>query len=107
DEIVSHLDRTLAPYWRQFIKGIKETFNYQTYPDSLLRCMREMWRVNCKDVRDTNKMPDYEPNPGNVITISEADYDGNYVKEDLSEEYNPSSYFTIDPKPNPKEKERE
>ncbi|CAA2990526.1 Hypothetical predicted protein [Olea europaea subsp. europaea] len=107
DEIVHHLDRTLTPYWRQFIKGIEETFDYQTSPDLLLRCMRERWRVNCEDVRDNNKMPGYEPNPGNVITIPKVDYEGNYVEEDPSEEYNPVSYLAIDLKPNLEEKERE
>ncbi|CAA3014612.1 Hypothetical predicted protein [Olea europaea subsp. europaea] len=78
-----------------------------TSPDLLLQCMRERWKVNREDVRDTNKMPRYEPNPGNVITIPEVDYEENYVEEDPTEEYNPVSYFEIDSKPNPKEKERE
>ncbi|CAA2965067.1 Hypothetical predicted protein [Olea europaea subsp. europaea] len=58
------------------------------------------------DVGDTKKMPGYEPNPGNTTTIPEVDYEENYVEEDLSEEYNPTSYSAIDPKPNPEEKER-
>ncbi|CAA3006783.1 Hypothetical predicted protein [Olea europaea subsp. europaea] len=81
DEIVYHLDRTLTPYWKQFIKGIEETFDDQTPPNLLLRCIRERWRVNCEDVRDTSKMPGYEPNPGNVITIPEVDYKGIMLKK--------------------------
>lgn len=46
--------------------------------------MMEKWRVNCEDIRDTSKMLGYELNPGNVITILEVDYKGNYVEEDRS-----------------------
>ncbi|KAL2461927.1 Uncharacterized protein Adt_45347 [Abeliophyllum distichum] len=56
DEIVYHLQRTLSPYWKQFMDEIEQKFEYQTPSALLMMSLREKWLIN-----DNRKMiePDF------------------------------------------------